>query len=127
MVAGSLRLLADAGLAPARSWLQAIEAWVQAGISAGEHAMDLIGRVHGVADVLAVAPAIGRAALLLLPGMLVGILLWAALARFHRRHAAAAASGHSGRVSRTRMIARNDSSAISSPKWPWLPGCRHHA
>jgi Peptidase family M48 len=51
----------------------------------------LIGRVHGVADALAVAPAIGRAALLLLPGMLAGMLLWAALARFHRRHAAAAA------------------------------------
>lgn len=92
LVAGSLRLLAGAGLAPARSWLEAIAAWVQAGISAGERAMDLIGRVHGVADVLAVVPAIGRAALLLLPGMLVGMLLWAALVRFHRRHAAAVAS-----------------------------------
>jgi Zn-dependent protease with chaperone function len=91
LAAGSLRLLAAAGLAPARSWLQAIEAWVQAGISAGEHAMDLIGRVQGVADALAVAPAIGRAALLLLPGMVAGMLLWTALARFHRRHAAAAA------------------------------------
>jgi Zn-dependent protease with chaperone function len=96
LVAASLRLLAYAGLAPARSWLQAIETWVRAGISAGEHAIDLIGRVHGVADVLAVAPAIGRAALLLLPGMLVGMLLWAALARFHRRHAAGAASAALG-------------------------------
>ena len=81
LVAASLRLLAYVGLAPARSWLHAIETWVQAGISAGEHAIDLIGRVHGVADVLALAPAIGRAALLLLPGMLAGMLLWAALAR----------------------------------------------
>lgn len=91
LVAVSLRLLAAAGLVAARTWLQTIEAWVQAGISAGERAMDLIGRVHGVADALAVVPAIGRAALLLLPGMLAGMLLWAALARFHRRHAAAAA------------------------------------
>ena len=91
LVAGLLRLLAGAGLALARSWLQAIEAWVQAGIRAGEQVMDLIGHVHGVADVLAVAPAMGRAALLTLPGMLAGMLLWGALARFHRRHAAAAA------------------------------------
>ena len=45
----------------------------------------------GVADALAVVPAIGRAAQLLLPGMLAAMLVWAALARFHRRHAAEAA------------------------------------
>jgi Zn-dependent protease with chaperone function len=96
LAAGSLRLLANAGLAPARAWLRAIEAWVQGGTSAGKRAMDLIGTVHGVADALAVLPAIGRAALLLLPGMAAGMLLWAALARFHRRHAATAAGAALG-------------------------------
>jgi Zn-dependent protease with chaperone function len=91
LVAGSLRLLANAGLAPARTWLRGIEAWVQGGITAGQQAMDLIGGVAGVADALAVVPAIGRAAQLLLPGMLAAMLLWGALARFHRRHAAEAA------------------------------------
>ena len=91
LVAGSLRLLANAGLAPAGTLLRGIEAWVRNGITAGKHAMDLIGAVAGVADALAVVPAIGRAAQLLLPGMLAAMLVWAALARFHRRHAAEAA------------------------------------
>ena len=91
LVAGLLRLLAYAGLVPARTWLRGIEAWVQGGITAGERAMDLTGAVAGVADALAVVPAIGRAAQILLPGILAAMLVWAALARFHRRHAAEAA------------------------------------
>jgi Zn-dependent protease with chaperone function len=94
LAVGSLRLLSNLGIARGtlRAALHAIEAWVQRGVDAAQRAANIIGNADGVLDGLAALPAAGRATYLLLPGMVAAMLLWAALARFRRRHAATVAA-----------------------------------
>src|SRR5690242_8137666 len=92
-LAGLLRLLAWAGVAPGLMLdaLRALEAWVADGVRAGTLAMDLLEAAQGPADIpAALAPLLGVAGLLL-PGMALAVLLWAGLARFYRRAAIASA------------------------------------
>lgn len=94
LVAGSLRLLSDLGIARGtlRAALHAIEGWVQRGIDAAQRTAGIVGDADGVLAAMAALPAAGRATCLLLPGMAAAVLLWASLARFYRQHAASAAA-----------------------------------
>ena len=103
-VAGALRLLAALGVAPGimSAGLRVVEVWVREGIAALSRGADLVGAAATLQQGLATLPLFGRAALLLLPGMVAAMLLWACLARFHRNTAAAAAAaGLAAREPRT--------------------------
>ncbi|MCB4823533.1 M48 family metalloprotease [Roseicella aerolata] len=97
LLAAMLRLLAWLGLAPVAmlAALHAISQWVESCVRAlirgGERleAMGLAGLPLAAGDLL-------QATQLLLPGMALAMLVWAGLARFHRRSAIAAAAADLG-------------------------------
>ncbi|MEN0077204.1 MAG: M48 family metalloprotease [Paracraurococcus sp.] len=94
LAAAGLRLLAWLGLAPTamRHALHGLEGWTAGHLRALDRGFDLLAAAQGPGELpMALAAMLGGAGLLL-PGMLAAMLLWAGLARFYRRSAAASAA-----------------------------------
>ena len=93
LLAVALKLLAWLGLAPAimLAALHALDLWIGGCVAAFSQGLDILD-AQGPAGALAAARRFLHAAQLVLPGMLFAALVWARLARFHRRSAIAAAA-----------------------------------
>ncbi|TDH61962.1 hypothetical protein E2C06_14555 [Dankookia rubra] len=93
LLALGLKLLAWIGLAPAAmlAALQALDAWIGGCVHAFFQALDILD-AQGAVGTRAAIPSFLHAAQLVLPGMLLGALIWARLAGFQRRSAVAAAA-----------------------------------
>ncbi len=93
LLAVVLRLLGAANVFPAtmHTIRGGLAEWVGEGLRALSRGADLIGSITRASDIFTLLPPLARASQLLLPSMLGAVLLWAALARFYRHSAAAAA------------------------------------
>src|SRR4051794_27393477 len=88
LLALGLKLLAWIGLAPAAmlAALHLLDAWIGGCVQAFSQGLDILDAQGPAGAGVALRPFL-HAAQLVLPGMLLGALLWVRLAGFHRRSA----------------------------------------